>query len=132
MVLLAAFKALVHRYTGLEDILIGTPVAGRNRLETEGLIGFFVNTLLIRSSAAGDPTFDEMLQRVRAAALGAYSHQDLPFDKLVESLRPERSLNHLAFTRIIFALQTRPWERHAHAAGTESGMGRCRHGHVEV
>jgi len=107
MVSLSAFKALVHRYTGLEDIIIGTPVAGRNNMETEGLIGFFVNTLLLRSSLEGNPTFEELLQRVRGVALGAYAHQDLPFEKLVESLRPERSLNHLAFTRIMFALQTR-------------------------
>jgi amino acid adenylation domain-containing protein/FkbH-like protein len=106
MVLLAAFKALVHRDTGLEDIIIGTPVAGRTNMETEGLIGFFVNTLLLRTSLAGNPSFDTLLQRVRAVALGAYAHQELPFEKLVESLRPERSLNHLAFTRIMFALQT--------------------------
>jgi amino acid adenylation domain-containing protein/FkbH-like protein len=107
MLLLAAFKALVHRYTGLEDIIIGTPVANRNNVDTEGLIGFFVNTLLLRCSLAGNPTFDELLQRVRGVALGAYAHQELPFEKLVESLQPERSLNHLAFTRIMFALQTR-------------------------
>jgi amino acid adenylation domain-containing protein/FkbH-like protein len=106
MVVLAAFKALVHRYTGLEDIIIGTPVAGRNHVDTEGLIGFFVNTLLLRTSLAGNPAFDTLLQRVRDAALGAYAHQELPFEKLVESLRPARSLNHLAFTRIMFALQT--------------------------
>ncbi len=107
MVLLAAFQALVHRYTGLEDLIIGTPVAGRNRIETEGLIGFFVNTLLLRSSMAGDPTFEELLRRVRGVALGAYAHQDLPFEKLVEALRPERALAHLAFTNIMFALHGR-------------------------
>ena len=107
IVVLAAFKALVHRYTGLEDIIIGTPAAGRNHMDTEGLIGFFVNTLLLRSSLAGNPAFDTLLQRVRDAALGAYAHQELPFEKVVESLRPARSLSHLAFTRIMFALQTR-------------------------
>jgi amino acid adenylation domain-containing protein/FkbH-like protein len=107
MVLLAAFKTLVYRYTSLEDIIVGTPIAGRNRVETEGLIGFFVNTLLVRTGAWGDPRFDEFLQRVRASALGAYAHQDLPFDKLVEELRPERSLSHLAFTRLMFAVQNR-------------------------
>ena len=107
MVLLSAFTALVHRYTGLEDIIIGTPVSGRQNMETEGLIGFFVNTLLLRSSLAGNPTFEELLQRIRSVALNAYAHQELPFEKLVESLRPERSLNHLAFTRIMFALQIR-------------------------
>jgi len=106
MVLLAAFKALVHRYTGLEDIIVGTPIAGRNHLETEGLIGFFVNTLLLRSRLDGDPPFDELLQRVRSTALDAYAHQDVPFDKVVEALHPERSLDHLPFTKIMFALQT--------------------------
>ncbi len=107
MVLMAAFQALVHRYTSLEDVVVGTPVSGRNSLETEGLIGFFVNTLLLRANLAGNPTFDELLQRVRAAALGAYAHQDLPFERVVESLRPERSLAHLAFTRLMFALQAK-------------------------
>ncbi len=110
MVVLAAFKALVHRYTGLDDIIIGTPIAGRNRLETEGLIGFFVNTLLLRSRMDGDPTFDELLQRVRSTALEAYAHQDLPLEKLVEALRPERSLNHLPLTKIMFAVQTKTAE----------------------
>ncbi len=105
MVALAAFKALIHRYTGLDDVVIGTPIAGRNRIETEGLIGFFVNTLLLRSRLDGDPTFNELLQRVRSTALDAYTHQDVPFDKVVEALHPERSLSHLPFTRIMFALQ---------------------------
>jgi amino acid adenylation domain-containing protein/FkbH-like protein len=105
MVMLAAFQALVHRYTGLDDVIVGTPIAGRNRLETERLIGFFVNTLLLRTSLAGNPSFAELLQRARDAALGAYAHQDLPFEKLVQALRPERSSSHLAFTRIMFALQ---------------------------
>ncbi len=99
--------ALIRRYIGIDDITIGTPVAGRNRTETEGLIGFFVNTLLLRADLSGNPTFDEILQRVRSVALGAYAHQDLPLEKLVEALKPERSLNHLVFTRIMFALQTR-------------------------
>jgi amino acid adenylation domain-containing protein/FkbH-like protein len=107
MLLLAGFKTLIYRYTGLEDIIVGTPISGRNRVETEGLIGFFVNTLLVRTGAWGNPRFDEFLQRVRASALGAYGHQDLPFDKLVEELRPERSLTHLAFTRLMFAVQNR-------------------------
>jgi amino acid adenylation domain-containing protein/FkbH-like protein len=110
MVLLAAFKALVHRYTALEDIIIGTPVAGRNRIETEALIGFFVNTLLLRTNVAGDPTFEELLGRIRGVALGAFANQDLPFEKLVEELRPERSSSHLAFTNIMFALQARSAE----------------------
>ncbi|HEY3861976.1 MAG TPA: amino acid adenylation domain-containing protein [Verrucomicrobiae bacterium] len=107
MVALAAFNAVIYRYTGLEDIILGTPVAGRDHLDTEGLIGFFVNTLLLRSNLAGNPSFDELLQRVRNGAVAGYAHQDVPFEKVVESLRPERAMNHLAFTRIMFALQSR-------------------------
>ncbi len=107
IVLLAAFMALVRHYTGIDDITVGTPIAGRSRIETEELIGFFVNTLLLRADLSGNPTFDEILQRVRGVALGAYAHQELPLEKLVEALKPERSLNHLVFTRIMFALQTR-------------------------
>ena len=105
MVLLAAFMGVIRRYTGADDITVATPISGRNRLETEGLIGFFVNTLLLRANLDGDPSFEEILRRVRTVALDAYEHQDLPFEKLVEALKPERSLNNLAFTRIMFALQ---------------------------
>jgi amino acid adenylation domain-containing protein/FkbH-like protein len=110
MVCLAAFKTLIHRYTGLEDIVLGTPVAGRSRIETEGLIGFFVNTLLLRTNLAGDPTFEELLHHVRGVALDAYAHQDLPFEKLVDLLRPDRSPSHLVFSNIMFALQARTTE----------------------
>ena len=84
MTLLAAFQALLYRYTGQEDIVVGSPIANRNRTEIEELIGFFVNTLVLRTNFAGDPTFKELLARVREMALGAYAHQDLPFEKLVE------------------------------------------------
>src|SRR5262249_3459319 len=94
MTLLAAFQAFLARVTQKEDISVGTPIAGRNRRETEGLIGFFVNTLVLRADLSGDPTFRELLARVRDVALEAYAHQDLPFEKLVEELRPERSLGH--------------------------------------
>jgi hypothetical protein len=107
MVLLAAFNALIYRYTSLEDIIVGTPIAGRNRLETEGLIGFFVNTLLLRTGASDNPRFDEFLKRVRTSSLGAFANQDLPFDRLVEELRPERSLSHLAFTSMMFVMRNR-------------------------
>jgi amino acid adenylation domain-containing protein/FkbH-like protein len=107
MTLLAAFYALVHRYTGMDDVIVGTPIAGRNRAETEGLIGFFVNTLLLRASVAENPSFEELLGRVRAAALGAYAHQDVPFEKVVEALRLERSLDHLPLTKLMFAVQHR-------------------------
>ena len=83
-VLLAAFKALIYRYTQQEDLIVCSPVAGRNRVEVEGLIGFFVNTLPLRTRLADDPTFEELLARVRQVTLGAMAHQDVPFDRLVE------------------------------------------------
>jgi amino acid adenylation domain-containing protein len=94
MTLLAAFQTLLHRYTGQDDITVGSPIANRNRREIEGLIGFFVNTLVLRSDLSGNPTFRELLVRVREVALGAYDHQDLPFEKLVEELQPERNFTH--------------------------------------
>ncbi|HEV7376650.1 MAG TPA: condensation domain-containing protein, partial [Pyrinomonadaceae bacterium] len=88
MTLLAAFNLLLHRYTHQSDIVLGSPIAGRNRAETEGLIGFFVNTLVMRTDLSGDPGFRELLGRVKEVALGAYAHQDLPFEKLVEAISP--------------------------------------------
>src|SRR5262249_23616700 len=105
MVLLAAFKTLLYRYTGQPDLVVGSPITGRNREETEGLIGFFVNTLILRTRITGAETFIELLRDVRERLLGAYAHQDLPFEKLVAELHPERSLSHLPFTRIMFAVQ---------------------------
>ncbi len=93
MTLLAAFQTLLYRYTGQEDIIVGTPIAGRNREETEGLIGLFLNSLAIRTNLEGNPTFRQLLHQVREVTLEAYSHQDLPFEKLVEELQPERSLS---------------------------------------
>ena len=102
MTMLAAYQTLLYRYTGQEDIVVGAPIAGRNRQETEGLIGFFVNTLVLRGDFSGNPTFKELLARVREAALGAYAHQDLPFEKLVEELHPERSLRHSPLVQVLF------------------------------
>jgi amino acid adenylation domain-containing protein len=108
MTLLAAFKTLLYRYTGQEDLLVGSPIANRNRAETEALIGFFVNTLVLRTDLSGNPRFTQLLGRVRDTALEAYAHQDLPFEKLVEELRPERSLSHAPLFQIMFALQSAP------------------------
>jgi amino acid adenylation domain-containing protein len=108
MTLLAAFQTLLYRYSGQEQISVGTPIANRNRLEVEGLIGFFINTLVLRTSLSGDPTFGELLKRVKQVALGAYSHQDVPFEKLVEELQPERSLSHSPLFQVMFDLQNVP------------------------
>lgn len=90
MVLLAGFQVLLHAYVEQDDLVVGTNVANRNRLETEGLIGFFINQLVLKTNLSGDPTFRELLAQVREVALGAYAHQDLPFERLVEELQPER------------------------------------------
>ena len=111
MTLLAAFKVLLYRYTWQEQIVVGTPIANRNRAETEGLIGFFVNTLPLRTDLSGHPTFRELLGRVREVALGAYAHQDVPFEKLVEELHPERSLSHTPLFQNMFVLQNAPTTR---------------------
>jgi amino acid adenylation domain-containing protein/FkbH-like protein len=105
MVALAAFKTLLCRYTQLEDIVIGSPVAGRNLVETELLIGFFVNTLLLRTDLSGNPTFEQLLGRVRETTLSAHAHGEVPFEKLVEKLHPERAATHMPFARIMFAVQ---------------------------
>lgn len=110
MTLLAAFQTLLHRYTQQEDIAVGSPIANRNRSELEGLIGFFVNSLVLRTNVSGNPTFRELLSRVREVALGAYAHQDLPFEKLVEELHPERNLNQNPLFQVVFALQNAPME----------------------
>ncbi|BAT53521.1 Amino acid adenylation [Nostoc sp. NIES-3756] len=108
MTLLAAYDTLLYRYTGQSDILVGTPIANRDRSEIEGLIGFFVNTLVMRSNLAGNPSFSELLTRVREVALGAYTHQNLPFEMLVEALQPERNLSHTTLFQVVFNLQNSP------------------------
>jgi amino acid adenylation domain-containing protein len=108
MTLLAAFEILLWRYSGQPDIVVGTPMAGRSRSELEGLIGLFANTLPLRTTLAGNPTFRELLARVRETALDAYAHQEVPFDKLVEALQPQRSLSQAPLFQVIFALENTP------------------------
>ncbi|MET0399320.1 MAG: non-ribosomal peptide synthase/polyketide synthase [Longimicrobiaceae bacterium] len=113
MVALAAWQALLARWSGQEELVVGTPIANRTRRETEGLIGFFVNTLALRGSLAGDPPFRALVGRVRDATVGAYAHQDLPFERLVEEIAPERSLSHTPLFQGMFALQNTPGEEQA-------------------
>jgi amino acid adenylation domain-containing protein len=108
MALLAACDLLLYRYTGQTDLLVGTPIANRNRAELEGLIGFFVNTLVLRADLAGDPEAAAFLARLRELALDAYAHQDLPFERLVEELRPERHLGHSPLFQVMLALEEAP------------------------
>ncbi|MBD3882896.1 amino acid adenylation domain-containing protein [Phormidium tenue FACHB-886] len=110
MTLLAAFQALLYRYTEQTDIAVGSPIANRHRSELEGLIGFFVNSLVLRTDLSGNPTVRELLQRVRNVALAAYAHQDLPFEKLVEELDPERDLSHNPLFQVALALQNAPMQ----------------------
>ncbi|MEG5031612.1 amino acid adenylation domain-containing protein [Microcoleus sp. AT3-D2] len=111
MTMLAAFKTLLYHYAQQEDIVVGSPIANRNRSEIEALIGFFVNSLVLRTDLSGNPTFRELLNRVKEVALGAYAHQDLPFEKLVEELHPDRALNQNPLFQVAFALQNAPANR---------------------
>jgi amino acid adenylation domain-containing protein len=108
MMLLAAFKVLLYRYTGQEDLVVGSPIANRHRQELERLIGFFVNTLAMRTNLSGNPTFRDLLKLVRETALGAYAHQDLPFEYLVEQLQPNRDLSHSPLVQVVLVLQNTP------------------------
>src|SRR4029078_4681323 len=111
MTLLAAFQVLLYRYTGQEDVVVGSPIANRRRPELEGLIGFFVNTLVLRADLSGHPSFNEFLLRVRDTCVGADANQDLPFEKLVQELQPERDQSRNPLFQVMFVLQnaTRPF-----------------------
>ncbi len=106
MVLLASFQALLHRYSGQPQIRVGVPVANRNRVETEGLIGFFVNTQVLSADVDGQLPFDRLLAQVKQSAMAAQAHQDLPFEQLIEALQPERSLSHSPIFQVMFNHQT--------------------------
>lgn len=108
MVLLAAFKALLCRYTGTYDVIVGSPIANRTRPELEQLIGFFANTLVLRTDLSGDPTFRDIVQRVRRTSTEAYAHQDIPFEKIVEDLRPVRDLSWTPVLQVMFIFQNTP------------------------
>ena len=108
MTLLAAFNVLLYRYTHQTDLLVGTPIANRNRTEVEPLIGLFINTVILRTDLSDDPPFKDLLVRVREAALGAYAHQEVPFEKLVEELQPQRDLSRTPFFQVMFVMQNNP------------------------
>ncbi|MEO6238547.1 MAG: amino acid adenylation domain-containing protein [Vicinamibacterales bacterium] len=108
MTLLAAFDVLLWRYSGQDDVVVGTPLAGRVRSELEGIVGLFANTLPVRTDLSGNPPFRELLARVREVALDVYAHQDVPLDRLVEELKPDRSLSHTPLFQVVFALENTP------------------------
>jgi len=123
MVLLAISDLLLARYTGSDDIVVGTPIAGRERTELEGLIGFFINNLVMRTDVSGDPSFRELLHRTRDTALDAYAHQTLPFERLVEELQPERNLSHAPIFQVLFLLQNAPDDGGTFAGLESTGLG---------
>ncbi len=110
MILIAAFQTLLHRYSGQDEFPVGTPVAGRLRPETESLIGCFINTLVLRANLSGDPSFRQLLGRVRRTALEAFDHQEMPFERLVEDLKPPRDLSWHPVFQVMFILQNAPEE----------------------
>jgi len=120
MTLIAALNVLLRRYTGEDDILVGTPIAGRNRTELEDMIGYFTNTLVFRTDLSRDPTFRELFGRVRETALGAFANQDAPFEVLVQQLQPQRSLSHTPLFQVLFVHQNAVPDSLLEFAGTTS------------
>jgi amino acid adenylation domain-containing protein len=121
MTLLAAFKVLLYRYTGQEDLVVGTPVGNRERSELEGLVGLFLNTLVLRTRLSGTDTFRELLRKVRQVMLGAFEHQDVPFEKLVEELQPDRNLSLNPLFQVMFVMQTERRSGGQQAGGNSQG-----------
>jgi non-ribosomal peptide synthetase component F len=109
MTLLTGFMSLLHRYSGQTDIIVGTDIANRTRTETEQLIGFFVNLLILRGNLGGNPPFRQLLQQISQMVLDAYAHQDLLFEKLIEALHLEREGNQIPLARVLFVFQNTPW-----------------------
>src|SRR6185437_131119 len=105
MLMLSAFQVLLSRWSGQTDLVVGSPVAGRTHRQTEGLIGFFVNTLLLRGDLSGNPSFEQLLGRLKQTALQAYAHQELPFERLVAELRPQRDLSHQPLFQVMLSLE---------------------------
>src|SRR5437764_2316123 len=102
MTLLAAFQTLLHRHSGMDDVCVGSPIANRNRGGVEGLIGFVVNTLVLRGNLAGRPTFRELLRRTRETCLGAYKRQDVPFERVMQAVAPNRDARHSSLFQALF------------------------------
>lgn len=125
MALLALFHLLLYRYSGQQDILVGSPIANRNRSEVESMIGFFANTLVFRADLSGSPSFAQLLDRIRRTSTGAYDNQDIPFEKLVEELQPQRYMSHTPFFQVMFALQNVPGQarKDVKVVEKESGKG---------
>ena len=108
MALLSAFYTLLHRYSGADDVVVGTPIAGRMRKETEDIVGLFVNMLAMRGDLSGNPTFRELLQRIRRTAIDAFAHPEVPFEKVVEALHPQRNPSYALVFQTTFQLRNYP------------------------